>query len=163
MSRQKSILGETGILLPSRWNSDMTHHIRRDHVPSSVSWNSANIQQNVVGNLAMLEPVFFAPFLKYAQAKLNQRRCSLKCFPQFCTDRFAMHNTIRFSFFLVMVAHQLHTQVRDSGFQSMPFEVFIDRNVSPSSFCTWNKFFGMIVHQIRLNCWLRRMSFLSAQ
>ena len=53
--------------------------------------------------------------------------------------------------------------VRDSDLQSISFKVFIDRNVSPSSFFTWNKWFWRIVHQIRLNCWLRRMSFPSAQ
>ena len=54
-------------------------------------------------------------------------------------------------------------QVQDSEFQSMSFEVFIDKNVIPRSLFTWNKWFGMIFHQIRLNCWLRRMSFPSAQ
>ena len=125
MSRQKSILGETGIP-SSRWNSDMTHQVTRDHVPSSVSWNSANVQQNVVGNLSMLEPVFCS-LLNYARAKLNQRRCSLKCVPQFWTDRFAMNNTISFSFFLVMVAHQLHTMFEILNSKVCPLKFSLTR------------------------------------
>ena len=46
----------------------MTHQFRRDLVPSSVSWNSPNIQRNVVGNLAILESVFLLPFENMLEA-----------------------------------------------------------------------------------------------
>ena len=49
-------------IVPSGWNSDMTHWFRRDHVPTSVSLNSANFQSDVLRVFAMLEPRLVASY-----------------------------------------------------------------------------------------------------
>ena len=48
---------------PSQWNGHMIHQFRRDHVPTGVSFNSANIQQNVIRVFAILKPGFVAPLV----------------------------------------------------------------------------------------------------
>ena len=139
MSLQKSILGETGI--PS-----ISTEQRHDPSVQARSRSLQCVLLKTCSNQAESEKVF-----SEMRSAVSDRSISNDQHHQFL------------SLFLVTVANQLHTKVRDSGFQSMSFEVFIDKNVIPRSFFTWNIFIGMIVHQIRLNCWLQRMSFLSAQ
>ena len=136
MSRQKSILGETRIPSIS---------MEQRHDPS-VQARSRSLQcvleqpehaTEPRGNSCNIVTCFSCSLLKYPRAKLNQRRCSLKCVPQSWTHRFPVEKHHQFLFLL---GHGgAPTQVRDTEFQSMSFEVFIDKNVSPSSFFTWNK------------------------
>ena len=163
MSRQKSILGETGIRSIS---------MDQRHDPS-VQARSRFLQCVLEKREYTTERrgqscnvgTCFCSLLKYARAKLNQRRCSLKCVPQFWTDRCPMNNTTRF--FLSSWAWWCTNftpkfEILDSKVCPLKFSL-TRMSFHARSFFTWNKFFGLIVHQIRLNCSLRRVSFLNAQ
>ena len=49
-------------LFPFEWNGDMTHQLKRNQLSSSVPLYAANVQENVVGVLAMLKSSFIASF-----------------------------------------------------------------------------------------------------
>ena len=61
------------------------------------------------------------------------------------THRFPMNCTIRFSIFLVNMAHQLHDEFRDAGFQGVSFELLIEQECHFTSF-----------HQSEENLWSGR-------
>ena len=48
---------------PFVWNSDMTDQLKRYQIPTSVSMNSTNVQQNASGIRAILEPSFANSFV----------------------------------------------------------------------------------------------------
>ena len=62
------------VFLPSEWNGDMTHQLRRDHVPSSVTLNGANVRR---GSSCKIETELKCFPSKYNQAIENQKRCVL--------------------------------------------------------------------------------------
>ena len=45
---------------PFERSSDVIHQLRRDHFPSGVPWTGSNVQQNVMGVLAILKSCFIA-------------------------------------------------------------------------------------------------------
>ena len=61
--------------LPSEWNSDMTHQLRRNHFTSSVPLNGANVQENVIGVLANTENEFYCFLSICNQDTENQKKC----------------------------------------------------------------------------------------
>ena len=54
ISRTDSMLKEQPF--PTVWNSDVTHHFKRYHIPTSGSLDCTNFHQGIFGTLAVLEP-----------------------------------------------------------------------------------------------------------
>ena len=50
------------------WNSDVTHQLKRHQIPTSVSVKSTNVQKDISGILAILEPILVASFLYFLNA-----------------------------------------------------------------------------------------------
>ena len=80
---------------PFVWNSDVTHQLTRCQIPTSVSLNGTNLQQDVFGIHAVLEPHLVASFTNVLQP-ICVREFSpsglLECSPQFQTHRIPMNS-----------------------------------------------------------------------
>ena len=152
-------------LFPILWNSDVTKQLRRHQIPTIVSLNGTNIQQRFFWWIyAMLETHLVASF-KNVLKPLLVREFSpsglLKCFPQFWNLRIPMNSAVTCSFILIITTYQFHDQFRDFGWKRVFIEGSAGRNIIPLLFFNRNNFFR-IVHWIRSNFRLLRMSFLNA-
>ena len=97
---------------PYKWNSNMAHQLRRYHVPTSGSLNSANVQQDVSGILATLELSFGAAFvnlLKPITVREFGPSSLLKCLSQFWTHQIPMNSC--FSLMLIIMTYQSHDEI----------------------------------------------------
>ena len=136
----------------------MTHQVRRNHVPTSVSLNSANIQWDVLTFFAILEPSFVACFVDMLEPIRVREFVSSNCLQRlFWTHRFPMNSTVRFLYVTITTAYQSHDQFRDFGFKSTSFEIVTGRNIIPLLFVN-RKNIRMFFHWIRLNFQLLRMN-----
>ena len=80
---------------------------------------------------------------------------------QFWSHRTPMNSAVNFSFILIKTTSQSHDQFWKFGWKSIFLVEFVGGNINPLPFSHKNSLFH-IVHGIRKNKFLRRMSFLDA-